>query len=221
MSSSSNSNSNSAAAGSPHQYPQEIQLKLYQAFIFSIPILFSIILFLLFYLFYLKRRSSSSPSLLPRTSINNYPTTTTTTIISTNNSDAEYMKNEQKNKLCTVLFDEYMKTRDSSCCVCLGDFEVKEELLQVGTCNHIFHIDCIRHWLHNNSTCPLCRSPVFLSPNFFTSKSQHHLSPNLMHHTLTTTTTTTLIITNTSTTPSSQASSTAATAGTTTTTTIC
>ncbi|XP_012842566.1 PREDICTED: RING-H2 zinc finger protein RHA4a-like, partial [Erythranthe guttata] len=210
----SSSNSNSAAAGSPHQYPQEIQLKLYQAFIFSIPILFSIILFLLFYLFYLKRRSSSSPSLLPRTSINNYPTTTTT-IISTNNSDAEYMKNEQKNKLCTVLFDEYMKTRDSSCCVCLGEFEVKEELLQVGTCNHIFHIDCIRHWLHNNSTCPLCRSPVFLSPNFFTSKSHHHLSPNLMHHTLTTT----LIITNTSTTPSSQASSTAATAGTTTTTT--
>ncbi|KAL8047438.1 hypothetical protein ABFS82_07G000800 [Erythranthe guttata] len=216
-SSNSNSNSNSAAAGSPHQYPQEIQLKLYQAFIFSIPILFSIILFLLFYLFYLKRRSSSSsPSLLPRTSINNYPTTTTT-IISTNNSDAEYMKTEQKNKLCTVLFDEYMKTRDSSCCVCLGEFEVKEELLQVGTCNHIFHIDCIRHWLHNNSTCPLCRSPVFLSPNFFTSKSQHHLSPNsnLLHHTLTTT----LIITNTSTTPSSQASSTAATAGTT--TTIC
>ncbi|KAL7104705.1 hypothetical protein ACP275_07G000800 [Erythranthe tilingii] len=213
MSSSGGGNSNSAAAGSPpHQYPQEIQLKLYQAFIFSIPILFSIILFLLFYLFYLKRRSSSSPSLLPRTSINNYPTTT---IISTNNSDAEYMKNEQKNKLCTVLFDEYMKTRDSSCCVCLGEFEVKEELLQVGTCNHIFHIDCIRHWLHNNSTCPLCRSPVFLSPNF-TSKSHHHLSPNLIHHTLTTT----LIITNTSTTPSSQGSSTAAaTAGTTTTTT--
>lgn len=51
----------------PHMYPEELQLKLYQAFIFSIPILFSIILFLLFYLFYLKRRASSfSPHLLPR-----------------------------------------------------------------------------------------------------------------------------------------------------------
>lgn len=53
----------------PHLYPQAIQLKLYQAFIFSIPILFSIILFLLFYLFYLKRRasalSSSPPMILP------------------------------------------------------------------------------------------------------------------------------------------------------------
>ncbi|KAG4999083.1 hypothetical protein JHK87_020155 [Glycine soja] len=57
---------------SQHLYPQEIQLKLYQAFIFSIPILFSIILVLLFYLFYLKRRASSlsSPPLhiLPSTS---------------------------------------------------------------------------------------------------------------------------------------------------------
>lgn len=44
---------------SPHLYPQELQLKLYQAFIFSIPILFSIILVLLFYLFYLKKRASS------------------------------------------------------------------------------------------------------------------------------------------------------------------
>lgn len=50
----------------PHLYPQAIQLKLYQAFIFSIPILFSIILFLLFYLFYLKRRASSlsTPSMI-------------------------------------------------------------------------------------------------------------------------------------------------------------
>lgn len=43
-----------------HLYPQALQLKLYQSFIFSIPILFSIILFLLFYLFYLKRRATSS-----------------------------------------------------------------------------------------------------------------------------------------------------------------
>ena len=48
-----------------HLYPEALQLKLYQAFIFSIPILFSIILFLLFYLFYLKRRASTSSSTAP------------------------------------------------------------------------------------------------------------------------------------------------------------
>lgn len=58
-----------ASSTNSHLYPQALQLKLYQAFIFSIPILFSIILFLLFYLFYLKRRAStlsSSPPILPR-----------------------------------------------------------------------------------------------------------------------------------------------------------
>lgn len=46
------------------------------------------------------------------------------------------------------------------CCVCLGEFEIKEELLQVPLCKHLFHIECIHHWLHSNTTCPLCRCSV-------------------------------------------------------------
>ncbi|KAG6428258.1 hypothetical protein SASPL_112509 [Salvia splendens] len=88
----------------PHQYPQEIQLKLYQAFIFSIPILFSIILFLLFYLFYLKRRANSTssaaaPPLLP-----------TAAADATAPLD---LKIEVKNMLCQILYDDSMKSRDS------------------------------------------------------------------------------------------------------------
>ncbi|CAI9771137.1 unnamed protein product [Fraxinus pennsylvanica] len=91
-----------------HQYPQAIQLKLYQAFIFSIPILFSIILFLLFYLFYLKRRASNfsaAPPILPRTIHDSTPHVTTS-------FDSD-LKAELKNQLSTVLFDEYLKARDS------------------------------------------------------------------------------------------------------------
>lgn len=52
-------------------YPRSVQLKLYHAFIFSVPILFTIILFLLFHLFYIKRRSrhmalSSPPTVTTR-----------------------------------------------------------------------------------------------------------------------------------------------------------
>ncbi|KAL0367844.1 UNVERIFIED_CONTAM: putative E3 ubiquitin-protein ligase RHA4A [Sesamum radiatum] len=151
----------------PRQYPEAIQIKLYQAFIFSIPILFSVILFLLFYLFYLKRRASgisSTPPRLPRTIHD-------TNITTTSDSD---LKNELNNKLCTVLFDEDMEARDSLCCVCLGEFEVKEELVQVPSCKHIFHIDCLRRWLLKNSTCPLCRSPVVSGNN---SGSHHHQPP--------------------------------------------
>ncbi|XP_022848885.1 probable E3 ubiquitin-protein ligase RHA4A [Olea europaea var. sylvestris] len=138
-----------------HQYPQAIQLRLYQAFIFSIPILCSIILFLLFYLFYLKRRASNfsaNPPVLPRTIHDAAPNVTTS-------FDSD-LKAELKNQLSTILFDEYLKARDSLCCVCLGEFEIKEELLQVTACKHVFHVDCIRHWLQSHSTCPLCRAPV-------------------------------------------------------------
>ncbi|XP_073026436.1 probable E3 ubiquitin-protein ligase RHA4A [Primulina eburnea] len=149
----------------PHQYPQAIQLKLYQAFIFSIPILFSIILFLLFYLFYLKRRASgfsSTSPVLPRNDVN-----------VTIPSDSD-LKSELKNNLCTVLFDDYHKARNPLCCVCLGEFELKEELLQVPLCKHMFHIDCIRHWLHSSSTCPLCRTPVVSDNTRNTALESHH-----------------------------------------------
>lgn len=74
----------------PHQYPQEIQLKLYQAFIFSIPILFSIILFLLFYLFYLKRRANSNAPLLPLTAAATDAATATATTVRTNSISFSY-----------------------------------------------------------------------------------------------------------------------------------
>eukprot|EP00257_Ricinus_communis_P005025 XP_002518854.2 probable E3 ubiquitin-protein ligase RHA4A [Ricinus communis] len=140
-----------------HLYPQALQLKLYQAFIFSIPILFSIILFLLFYLFYLKRRATSlsSPSQVLPTSSNQAAQQLPSVC-------QIGLKKEIKDKLPIVLFDEDLKTRESQCCVCLGEFEMKEELLQIPSCKHVFHIECIHHWLHSNTTCPLCRSFVII-----------------------------------------------------------
>lgn len=139
----------------PHLYPQALQLKLYQAFIFSIPILFSIILFLLFYLFYLKRRASigsNSPvTILPRSS--------NQAII---HGDVD-VKGILKNKLPVILFDEDSMMGDSQCCVCLGEFEIKVELHQLPSCKHIFHVECIRHWLRSNFSCPLCRCHVIIT----------------------------------------------------------
>lgn len=137
----------------PSLYPEELQLKLYQAFIFSIPILFCIILFLLFYLFFLKRRANnvSSHSLPTQQSANTQSTFPPWNL---------GIKGELKEKLQVVEFDEELKARDSVCCVCLGEFEMKEELQQLSLCKHVFHGDCIRHWLRTNATCPLCRCPV-------------------------------------------------------------
>ncbi|XP_048445162.1 RING-H2 finger protein ATL58 isoform X2 [Pyrus x bretschneideri] len=102
-----------------HLYPQALQLKLYQAFIFSIPILFSIILFLLFYLFYLKRRASallsSSQPVLPRSNNYNLQAAPTTYHVST--VCPVGLKGELKEKLQTILFDEEQRKKDSQCTV--------------------------------------------------------------------------------------------------------
>ncbi|XP_057415347.1 probable E3 ubiquitin-protein ligase RHA4A [Lotus japonicus] len=151
----------------PHKYPQELQLKLYQAFIFSIPILFSIILILLFYLFYLKRRASSL----------SYPPPLHLLPITANPHQTSYRYRSSSpcrlnlavqilDKLPRVLFDEDLRTRDSVCCVCLGEFELKEELLQIPYCKHMFHIECIDNWLQSNSTCPLCRCSIIPTSKF-------------------------------------------------------
>ncbi|CBI34525.3 unnamed protein product, partial [Vitis vinifera] len=117
--------------------------------------LFSIILFLLFYLFYLKRRASTPSSTAPMLPRSMNQAASFLSLID--------LKGELKGKLPTILFDEELKARDSQCCVCLGEFEIKEEytLHQIPSCKHEFPADCIYHWLRTNSTCPICRCSVF------------------------------------------------------------
>lgn len=49
---------------------------------------------------------------------------------------------------------------------------MKEELLQVPSCKHVFHIECIHLWLLTNTTCPLCRCSVL------PAASDAHPNPN-------------------------------------------
>nr|GEW83543.1 probable E3 ubiquitin-protein ligase RHA4A [Tanacetum cinerariifolium] len=163
--------SSSTNGVSSHLYSQALQMKLYQAFIFSIPILFSVILFLLFYLFYLKRtfsnsNSSSSSSIIhPRNSRNQ----DSSTLPQCNETGS---KINLEDKLIVILFDEDLYSEDSMCCVCLGEFEINEKLHQIPACQHMFHGDCIRNWLYSNITCPLCRCSVVN-----TDKSGQHEPP--------------------------------------------
>ncbi|KAJ0786553.1 putative transcription factor C2H2 family [Helianthus annuus] len=149
--------STSSGVGS-HLYSQALQMKLYQAFIFSIPILFSIILFLLFYLFYLKRTySNNNPS-----SSSIFHLRTSRTQDSTTLSQCSEMgsKVNLEDKLTVISFDEDLYAKELMCCVCLGEFEMNEQLHQIPSCQHMFHAECIRNWLHSNTTCPLCRCSV-------------------------------------------------------------
>ncbi|OMO77627.1 Zinc finger, RING-type, partial [Corchorus olitorius] len=131
------------------------ELKLYQAFIFSVPIFFAFILLFMFYLFYLRRRRADWSSLRMRTSIDH--------------TNELYMaelglKKEVREMLPIIIYKETFSIKDSQCSVCLGEYQAEDKLQQIPACGHTFHMDCIDHWLANHTTCPLCRLSVLASP---------------------------------------------------------
>ncbi|KAL6634159.1 hypothetical protein ACP70R_026830 [Stipagrostis hirtigluma subsp. patula] len=131
------------------------ELKLYQAFIFSVPVFFTFVLLLFFYLFYLRRRRANWQSLRMRT--NN--------LIRGDNTRLECgLKKEMREMLPVVIFKESFLIRETQCSVCLADYQPDERLQRIPPCGHTFHIDCIDHWLSTNTTCPLCRVSLLPAP---------------------------------------------------------
>lgn len=49
------------------------------------------------------------------------------------------------------------------CAICLSEFEEKERVKIIPRCGHVYHPECIDHWLSSHDSCPLCRSTQLLS----------------------------------------------------------
>mmetsp|Transcript_21727 Transcript_21727/g.61729 ORF Transcript_21727/g.61729 Transcript_21727/m.61729 type:complete len:291 (-) Transcript_21727:270-1142(-) len=52
---------------------------------------------------------------------------------------------------------------ETSCAVCLADFEEGDEMRQL-PCKHHFHRPCIDKWLKRNKVCPLCLQDIQATP---------------------------------------------------------
>ncbi|CAN6475427.1 unnamed protein product [Victoria cruziana] len=128
------------------------ELKLYQAFVFSVPIIFTFILLFLFYLFYLRRRRVDWSSLRMRTSYQAGDLICTPSGVG--------LKKEFREMLPIVIYKESFLIRETQCSVCLGDYEPNDHLQQIPSCGHTFHMDCIDNWLTKHTTCPLCRASL-------------------------------------------------------------
>ncbi|KAH0461219.1 hypothetical protein IEQ34_008794 [Dendrobium chrysotoxum] len=46
---------------------------------------------------------------------------------------------------------------ESTCPVCLSEFEDGEAVRFPPECGHCFHVECIDMWFRWHSTCPVCR----------------------------------------------------------------
>lgn len=150
------------------------ELKVYQSFIFSVPIFFTFVLLLLFYLIYLRRRRRldwSSVQMRTSNLVNNE-------IVSSELG----LKKEVREMLPIIVYKESFTVTDTQCSVCLGEYEAGEKLQQIPACGHIFHMDCIGSWLSTHTTCPLCRLSLLPPPDSTTQP------PSEPHHRQTTNT---------------------------------
>ncbi|XP_074283270.1 E3 ubiquitin-protein ligase ATL4-like [Silene latifolia] len=60
-------------------------------------------------------------------------------------------------------YDRLTAKNGGDCAVCLSKFKRNDLLRLLPVCCHAFHAQCIDTWLSANRTCPLCRSPIFVS----------------------------------------------------------
>lgn len=62
--------------------------------------------------------------------------------------------------LTSLTFSEgALSERDTSCSVCLCEFEEGDRLRKL-PCGHHFHQSCIDEWLRRSKKCPLCNGPI-------------------------------------------------------------
>ncbi|XP_021659146.2 RING-H2 finger protein ATL7 isoform X2 [Hevea brasiliensis] len=138
----------------PSSSAASTELKLYQAFIFFVPIFFTLILLFLFYLFYLRHRSVDWASLRMRANLQD----------SNDIFRAELgLKKEMREMLPIIVYKESFSVKDTQCPICLGDYQAEDRLQQIPACGHTFHMECIDQWLANHTTCPLCRLSLIAS----------------------------------------------------------
>ncbi|EXB96529.1 RING-H2 finger protein ATL73 [Morus notabilis] len=53
-----------------------------------------------------------------------------------------------------------IKTLDTDCTICLGEFEEGDKVRVLPKCSHGFHVRCIDPWLVSHSSCPTCRQSL-------------------------------------------------------------
>jgi hypothetical protein len=80
---------------------------------------------------------------LPRSIINSYQTFTF-----------------DKNQIATINNDY-----DTTCSICISDYNESEILKMMPQCRHFFHQSCVDTWLKVNASCPICRNSLLQDSN--------------------------------------------------------
>lgn len=67
---------------------------------------------------------------------------------------------EQLEKLPTARYKYKAESPCSLCSICMVDFANREVVVELPRCRHLYHPQCIKRWLQEKKTCPLCLEEV-------------------------------------------------------------
>jgi len=71
------------------------------------------------------------------------------------------ISNLLKNALNNHISDSKDKIKyniKDTCCICFEEFGSEDVIQCNSVCKNVFHSDCLKLWLSQNNSCPLCRS---------------------------------------------------------------
>ena len=52
-----------------------------------------------------------------------------------------------------------LNEENKMCSICLEEYK-NNDIIKKLPCNHIFHSECLKIWLSNKTTCPICRNDL-------------------------------------------------------------
>lgn len=99
-------------------------------------------------------------------SINDEPDTWPEVWIRSYATDDEQPQRERRPKVDAevdgqIVFDTFIQENPQEpggCAICLEEYKYRDTRAGIRACNHRFHALCIKAWLMENDTCPLCRN---------------------------------------------------------------
>ena len=81
--------------------------------------------------------------------------------IDVDNVDETHTEFEQINMddIPLVEVDKSHVYRELECVICITNYELNDKVRKIH-CGHMFHEECLRDWLKEHHTCPLCRANI-------------------------------------------------------------
>lgn len=79
---------------------------------------------------------------------------------------------------------------DDTCVICMRYFASQTPMVcnkpfvKRVKCAHVYHADCLNRWLEKNTTCPMCRFPLFyhVDNRELMKRKQYSLVPVTANH---------------------------------------